>query len=44
MLAQWEVDNFDQIRPAGALPVGVLGATIIWSLSGAKQSKMSWWA
>ena len=28
VLAQWEAGNFDQIRPAGALPYGGLLAAI----------------
>ena len=28
VLAQWEAGNFDQIRPAGALPSSGLGAVI----------------
>ena len=39
VLAQWEAGNFDQIRPAGALPSGGLGA-VIWKRGGAKQSKL----
>ena len=29
VLAQWEASNFDQIRPAGALPAGGLTAAIL---------------
>ena len=44
VLAQWETGNFDQIRPAGALPSQGLhvGAAISWSRKRgeAKQSEL----
>ena len=42
VLAQWEAGNFDQIRPANALPWGGLMSAIKWSLKRgeAKQSEL----
>ena len=43
VLAQWEAGNFDQIRPAGAVPLLLgLGAAMSWSLKRgeAKQTEL----
>ena len=42
VLAQWETGNFDQIRPAGALPLGGLMSAKKWSRKRgeAKQSEL----
>ena len=40
VLAQWEAGNFDQIRPAGPLPLGGLMAAIKWSLKRGEAKQM----